>query len=72
MVKEVGEGRGAVAELSESGALCLSHTICKMELILAPEPWSRYEDLRLVQSQCWSEQLLAVRLCVGTQAGLQK
>ena len=27
------------------GALCLSHPICKMELILAPESWSRCEAL---------------------------
>ena len=38
--------RGAVAELSESGALCLSYPICKMELILAPKSWCRYEDLQ--------------------------
>ena len=38
--------RGAVAELSESGALCLSYPICKMELILAPKSWCRSEDLQ--------------------------
>ena len=27
-------------------SLCLSYPICKMELILAPKSWCRYEDLQ--------------------------
>ena len=73
MTTEVGDEQVCCGRAVKSETLCLSLLICKMDIIVVPESWRicRMTQL-LVRSECCTERLLAVTLCMGRRAGLKR